>query len=205
MKPILTLLLVCFLAISGFAQTKYNSSGKSGGYRHKVKKGYDPSKLVLGGGLNLGYSGDYANIGISPKVGYKVTDFLAVGVGIGYQYYKSPQYVVGDKLYYENDHIVFPGIWAKCNVVSNLFLAVDAEYDFVFLRGYEAYYDNTNLVFRKASFFAGAPCLLAGGGFKQSLGGRTSITMEIMYDILQADYSPYRKQLVYRGGIYVGL
>jgi hypothetical protein len=205
MNRIVILLLVCFGITSLSAQTTYNSSGKAGGYRHKDHKGYDPARLVLGGGVNLGYSGDYANVGISPKVGYKIADILTVGVGLGYQYYKSPQFAVGGKFYYENDHIIFPGFWAKCNVISNLFAAVDFEYDFIYMRGYEPYYNNTAVEFKKATYFVGAPCVLVGGGIRQPVGGRTSITMEIMYDVLQADYSPYRNQLVYRGGIYVGL
>ena len=48
-------------------------------------------------------------------------------------------------------------------------------------------------------------CWLTGAGFKQPLGGRTTLVFEVMYDVLQADYSPYKNQLIYRGGIYVGL
>lgn len=204
MKRIVCLLLLCTLGISAYAQEVYTSSGKAGGYKKNKKKGYDPDKLVLGGGLNAGYSGDYANLGISPKVGYKLTDFLSVGVGLGYQFYKAPDFSFNNEYVYIKQHIIYPNLWTKCMIFNPIFLALDVEYDFIMLNGYDVGYDpNPYLI--KQKFNAGSPAVLVGPGFKQSLGGRTSATLEVMYDLLQAEYSPYRNTLVWRGGIYVGL
>ena len=205
MKRLLVFLMCCTMDLSLNAQETYTSSGKAGGYHHKTKKGYDPDKLILGGGLNLGYSGDYANVGISPRIGYKFNNYLAAGFGLGYQYYKTPDFTVGNKIYYLNEHIVFPSVWAKLKVFNPFYLSADIEYDFINLVGYTPYYDpQANLNFKRSTAFAGAPCMLVGAGIRQPLGGRAALTFEIMYDVLQADYSPYREQLVYRGGIFVG-
>lgn len=202
-------LLWIFLLLSPafvFAQKVYNSSGKAAGTKHKKEKGYDPANLVLGGGLNFGYSGDYANIGISPKVGYKVLPFLAVGVGLGYQFYKAPDFEFSGKPYYIHQHIIFPAIWAKANVYKQFYIAADAEYDFIIQRSNRVKYVNgVPDHVEKVRLTADAPCMLLGMGIKQSLGGRTTAVFEVMYDALQATYSPYKNTLVYRAGIFVGL
>ncbi len=207
MKRAICFLLLCAGIFSASAQDTYNSSGKANGYKKKQQKGYDPARLVLGGGLNLGYSGDYVNLGISPKVGYKLTDFLAVGVGMGYQYYKMPDFIFDktNEVVYQHWNIFTPSIWAKCNVYNPIFLSADVEYNAIGIRYYKIRYSGTDEYLEKRKQNVGAVSLLVGAGIKQSLGGRTSGTFEIMYDVLQADYSPYRQQLVYRAGIYVGL
>ncbi|PQJ08764.1 hypothetical protein CJD36_022645 [Flavipsychrobacter stenotrophus] len=207
MKQMLCTLLLCAGLLSVSAQDVYNSSGKANGYRKKEQKGYDPAKLVIGGGLNAGLSSGYANFGISPKVGYKLTDFLAVGVGLGYQYYKIYDYTLSNNQeQFQHYNIVFPGVWAKCMVYNPIFIATDFEYDITNIRYYVPDYSSgtADRTVRRTQSVTAA-CLLVGAGYKQSLGGRTSATFEIMYDVLQADYSPYKSQLVYRAGIYVGL
>lgn len=207
MKRILSTLLLSALFLGATAQDVYNSSGKANGYRRKEIKGYDPDKLVIGGGLNLGYSGDYANVGISPKVGYRFTSFLAAGVGLGYQFYKAYDY----STYYNNSvsqylNIIYPGIWAKCTVYNPIFLTTDFEFDITKHSYYEPDY-STGVLQKgpKQTETVTAACWLVGAGFKQPLGGRTCATFEIMYDVIQADYSPYKQTLVYRAGIFVGL
>lgn len=207
MKRVLCALLLTVGFLHASAQNIYNSSGKSNGYKHKKIKGYDPDKLVLGGGVNFGYTSDYANFGITPKIGYKLNNYLVVGAGLGYQYFKAPyDYYINDKAAYIHENIVSPGLWVKCPLFNFLVLSADFDFNFINLRSYNAYYDQFgNVNFRKAIFNVTAPTLLVGGGIKQSLGGRTSLIGEIMYDVLQNQYSPYRQQLVYRAGIYVGL
>ena len=208
-------MLLCAGFLSLSAQDVYNSSGRAGGYKKKEKKGYDPDKLILGGGINANYSsvpvddvhsGAYVQVGISPKVGYKVTDFLAVGVGIGYQYYKTPDYYFNNQIAYIHDNIYYPGIWTKCSVYKPLFIAADLEYDIISQRSYRGIYNYLGQPdhLLRQHITVGAPACLVGAGLKQSLGGRTSGTFEIMYDVIQADYSPYKGTLVYRAGIYVG-
>src|ERR1022692_4776451 len=92
MKHIIWVLLV-FVSISyASAQDVYTSSGKPG-YHKKTKKvkGYDPSKLIIGGGLTAGYADGSVAVGISPIVGYRFTDHFSAGVGIGYLYSQLPE------------------------------------------------------------------------------------------------------------------
>lgn len=206
MKQIFSTVVLCLIFWGATAQEVYNSSGRPGGYKKKEIKGYDPDKLIIGGGINLGYSGDFANIGLSPKVGYKLNNFLAVGVGLGYQYYKAPDLLYNNKQYYIRENIVYPSIWAKCTVYNPIYIAADIEYNVVMVQyhDFDYYQPNQPLVLKNLT--KGIPATLVGVGFKQPIGGRTSATFEVMYDLLQADdYSPYQKTLVYRAGIFVGL
>lgn len=207
MKKIISALLLSLVFFGATAQEVYNSSGRANGYRKKEQKGYDPDKLVIGGGLNLGYSGDYANLGISPKVGYRVKPFLTVGVGVGYQFYKAYDYTTAaNQTVPQYLNIVYPGLWAKCTVYNPFFLSTDFEYDITKYSYFQPDYSTGILMKgRKVSQTVTAACWLLGAGFKQPLGGRTSATFEVMYDVIQADYSPYKQTLVYRAGIYVGL
>jgi len=206
-------LLVCLGASGVYAQDVYNSSGGIKGYRHKQqKKGYDPAKLVVGATINAAYSGDYANFGIGPTVGYKFTPDLSAGIGLGYQYNQAPDfYVVANPVTGEypalKESILYPGIWAKYNVWHNLFIEANFEYNIIKITGYSVQYDTLGNPYNtKSSFTSNVPSLLLGAGIKSPLGGNVSGFVEILYDVLQQDYSPYYKEFpVIRVGITVGL
>ena len=69
------------------AQEVYTSSGRPANAKKKEEKqkGFDISRLVVGGGIGLGF-GDITSISVSPMVGYRITDNFSAGVGFGYQY-----------------------------------------------------------------------------------------------------------------------
>src|ERR1017187_2606703 len=49
-------------------------------------KGFDKSKLFVGGGLGLAF-GTYTIVNVTPLVGYRFSELFAAGVGINYSYY----------------------------------------------------------------------------------------------------------------------
>jgi hypothetical protein len=192
MKRIIVVLLLCTGFTCASAQEVYNSSGKPG-YHKKTKnnKGYDPDKLIIGGSLNGGFYGDYANAGISPMVGYRFAPHFSAGVGLGYQFYKYPDYI--DQFYqahYAYENIVYPSIWARYFVYRNIFIDASFEFDFINLK--EDALDNFgNPVKIKTNVTQ--PCLPIGVGLRQPLGGRVSAYAELIYDVIQGTYSPYPK------------
>ena len=203
MKRIILLIVICLGFANMQAQDVYTSSGGHPGFHKKTKKkGYDPEKLIVGGGFNAGFSGGDIILGISPTVGYRFTNKFSAGVGIGYLYYRQTTYQDQYNTYYLNENIVYPSLWARYFVYRNIFITSTFEYDFIHVKGtdvdYLGYLDPTNMSVT-------APCLLAGFGFKQPLGGRVSGVFEIMYDVLQQKYSPYLQQPVMRLGIVAGL
>ena len=206
MKNILFLVLLSLGVASVSAQEVYTSSGKPG-YQKKVKKtkGYDPEKLVIGGGFNAGIGSGFANIGLSPIVGYRWTKNFSAGVGVGYQYYKSPvapDPTNPDKELYQYMSIVYPNLWTRYFVYRNIFVDATYEYDIISLKSPIDHFGNVNQV--KSSVTNS--CLLLGVGLRQPLGGRVSAYVSLIYDLLQGEYSPYpRNAPDIRFGIVAGL
>jgi hypothetical protein len=193
MKNVILVLLL-FAGISyASAQDVYTSSGKPGYHKKtKKKKGYDPEKLIIGGTLNAGFGGGYANVGVGPLLGYRITDHFSAGVGLGYQYYQEPEYNIDPvdpyKVYYIKENIVYPSIWTRYYVYRNFFVSGTFEFDVISLKG-PGYDHMGNFTTLKENVTN--PCALIGAGFRQPLGGRVSAYFELIYDVLQGQYSPY--------------
>ena len=193
MRNLIFVLLLSVGVTVASAQDVYTSSGKPGYHKkeQKKKKGYDPDKLIIGGSLNGGFGNGYVNAGISPILGYRLTDHFSAGIGLGYQFYQEPEYVDPNNPYhasYAYENIVFPSIWGRYFVYRNIFTDVTVEYDFINVKqpGYDHY---GNLGTQKLNVTN--TCLLLGVGIKQPLGGRVFAYAELIYDVLQGTYSPY--------------
>jgi hypothetical protein len=189
-KAILVLLL--FMGVTGaMAQQVYNSSGKTN-YKKKKKTGYDPDKLVLGGGFNLGLGTGFASFGVAPIVGYRVLEPLFVGVGVGYLYQKGyPQPDQYNKLHYQYLNIIYPNLWARCFVYRNIYISASYEYDIINVKYPDWDYSSGtgNMVQRTANVTNN--CALVGIGMRNQISGRLSFYGELVYDVIQGKYSPY--------------
>ena len=203
MKQIVLILAVCIGFGSLYAQDIYTSSGGHPGFHKKAKKkGYDPDKLIVGGGFSAAFGGGDIDLGIAPVVGYRFTKNFSAGVGLGYQYYRFTTYQDQYSTYYETDNIIYPSVWARYFFYRNIYFTTTFEYDFIHIKG--TYLDNYGIL-NPENASVTAPCLLTGFGFKQPLGGRVCGVLEVMYDVLQQQYSPYLGQPVMRLGIIAGL
>jgi hypothetical protein len=205
MRNILVVLLLCLGFTGATAQEVYTSSGKPG-YMKKAKKhkGYDPDKLIIGGGLNLGLGSGYANVGVAPIVGYRITDQFSAGIGLGYQYNRAPilEDPVTNQVYYAYQHMIYPSIWTRYFVYKNFFVEATYEYDFI-NRRYPL--DNYGMYNETKSNVTNS-CLLVGIGVKQPIAGRVYLYGALVYDVLQGAYSPYPKNSPdVRFGIIAGL
>jgi len=204
------LILLCFsIYTSAVAQDVYSSSGRPDhAKKQKKEEGFDPSKLILGGGIGLGFGNQYADIVIAPTVGYRFTNHFAAGIGLGYEYYKNQLTIIDPyygtlTTYPEQANIITPNIWGRYFVWRNIFIDGTFEYDLIRYSQY-TYTDNFgNIVTGK--YNVNVPCLLGGLGVKQPLGGRAYAYFEILYDVLQNTNSPYYGTIVPRAGILVGL
>lgn len=190
MRNIVWIMILCLGVTYASAQEVYTSSGKQHYQKKGKKKGYDPDKLIIGGGLNGGISGDYINVGIAPIVGYRLTNRFSAGVGLGYQYYKFPDYVDPYyKVYYGSMNIIYPSLWSRYFFYRNFFLSATYEYDFISLKEPLDHFGNLNTTKSNVT----NSCVLVGVGMKMPLGGRVSFYAELIYDVLQGTYSPYPK------------
>jgi hypothetical protein len=140
-------------------------------------------RLYFGGSFSLMF-GTYTQIELSPYVGWRFTPEWSVGGGGIFQYYGSS------------------AAWGKYNTAiygSNLFTKYTIVRDFpsknmslFAYSGYEA------LSLERKYFKSGNETgrfimhsVLIGGGLRQYLGGRASAEILILYNINQANISPY--------------
>ncbi len=213
MKYILFVLMMGIGLQAATAQEVYTSSGRPESVVKKKKaqrpKGYDPSRLIIGGGFAAGFGSGYADVGLFPVVGYRFTDRFSAGIGLGYEYQKQSYYLTDPgpsaavNLYSSNASIISPNIWARHFVYHNLFVSGIFEYDLQYLNG--AVDDPYQGAIVNEKFNENVPCLLLGGGIRQPLGGRVSVIAELLYDVLQQPYSPYLNEPVVHFGIVAGL
>ena len=130
--------------------------------------------IFYGGYINLSF-GSYTVIGIEPMVGYKLTPKLSTGVKARYNYIKDDRYTQ------THTTSTYGGsIFGRYLITSKFYAQAEAatyNYEFFYLNG--------------SSEREWVPFLLMGGGFIQPLSERTWLNIEILFDVLQDEKSPY--------------
>ena len=169
----LMMLLGCS-AVSVFAQEVDTTASSTPPPPPPKQSAPGPSKVYYGGIVGLSF-GDYFRISFAPYVGYKVTPKVSVGGKIGYEYIEDKRY--DEKLISNN----YGGsVFTRYHVVPKLY----AHGEFAYL-SYK--YKISNLESEREW----VPFLLLGGGLVQPTGGRTSLFVEVLWDVLQDANSPY--------------
>lgn len=221
MNKICIIIALCLgLAACAGAQEVYNSSGaRTAMPKKKVQpKGFDPQRLIFGGGLGLSV-GEVTAISVAPTVGYRITDNFAAGVGIGFQYYQDRNFFevysnVSQQYEYFplKSTFFYPSIWTRYVVFRNVFVQAEAEYDFQHFKVHVRDTDpNSPTVGEPVSYSLNykSPALLVGAGIRQPVSDRSSFVIMALYDVIQDKYSPYRNQeniphIDFRFGFNVG-
>lgn len=140
------------------------------------KKKATASKVYYGGTVGFNF-GDYFRISLQPYVGYKFTPQLSGGVKVGYEYIKDKRY--SQTFTYHN----YGGsLFSRYRFIPQLY----AHAEFAYF-SYEYQTSNTT------SERDWVPFLLLGGGYIQRIGSNTSAYVEVLFDVLQDDKSPYKK------------
>lgn len=151
-------------------------------------------RLFTGGGFGLSFSSFSDNFSLSPLVGYRLTNKLAVGVQFQYQYNR---YKLFQPRISTNDYGA--SLFTRYNFYGPLFLHAEYEYlNYV----YSVRSDNKKLRDSYNSF-------LAGGGYFQPLGRRAGFFLMALYNFsYQSPYSgeisPYNSPWVLRAGVTAG-
>lgn len=209
MKRLWILGLCLLLAAGAQAQEVYNSSGRTTRSKPQKKSGFDPQRLVIGGGLGLGF-GNVTNIGVSPRIGYRITDQFAAGVSLGYQYFKVNDFYevynpgkMGYDYYDYKTSMYSGGVWARYAPLQWLFAHVEYEHNFMTITNYRYAQTGTGAIeaFRENY---NAPSLLVGPGFRQPMGEHSSFNVMLLYDVIQNKYSPYYNRITPSIGFLIG-
>lgn len=153
--------------------------------------GFDPDRLFFGGNLGLQF-GTITIIDVSPLAGYKITDRLAAGIGITYQYYNDKRFTPAF-----STSIYGGRVFSRFTVIENLFAHVEYEvlnYDALFVDPY-GYFNKDRVT---------ANNFYVGGGYRQSIGGKAALEILILYNLNESAQSLYQNPIM-RMGISVGL
>lgn len=214
MKRILPLaFFLSLLAVSATAQQVYNSSGRRGNSgRPKQKGGFDASRVIFGGGVVLNF-GQVTAIGASPILGYRISNRFAAGIGLAYQYVRVKDEVVlydqaGQQQGYPlKQSFVAPSVWGRFLFSQRFFAHTELEADIQTYRYYDYDRDYTSSTFGRPKQFKEqytSPAWLVGLGYRMPVASNSSLVALVLYDVIQDQYSPYRRRLDFRIGFNVG-
>jgi hypothetical protein len=162
-------------------------------------------RYFTGGTLGL-QLGTATAIEADPILGYKLyKDYISVGVGANYTYYKIKDYYYSPPLIYQTS-LYGGNIFARVYFLKN---AIPSIKDF-FLHGeYQAlnvdsqYYDPYSVHNGKRYWVSS---LFGGIGVRQAIGERSFVTLSVLYDFNATLDSPYyMNPWVYRLGLEIGL
>lgn len=214
MKNIIAVSILSIFSLCGFAQERYNSGGTSA---KPKSKGFDPQKVVIGGNITGGLSGNFFSVGVSPMIGYSLTPNFIAGVSLGYQYTS----IKDDNSFFNTTSnryesfpsrysLVSPGVWIRANFLTSFFAQVQFENHFGRIRwtGPAPFAGGSGVEKVKANY--SIPTLIVGAGYRIDLGARATAYFGASYDVLQASterivtasngakltaYSPYYGQI----------
>jgi hypothetical protein len=154
-------------------------------------------RMFFGGGLGLQF-GDYTVIDIAPIVGYKLTEKFSAGVGVTYIYEHLKQSIVTTTNIYYLDYktnIYGGSVFAKYYLFNDFFGY--AEYGILNMDVPSPFSYNEFMRDNVES-------MLVGGGYREMLGGKVGLELEVLWDVLDEPYSPYGNGPIIRAGIVAG-
>ncbi|MEO6949224.1 MAG: hypothetical protein ABI123_06320 [Ginsengibacter sp.] len=202
MKKIFLLLLfpICFQVS---AQTNLPSSSRNSS-KEAINKGFQKDKLFTGGTINVGFGNGTTSLGISPQLGYSVTDWLDAGITVNVNYISqrdNPNAL--DKL---RQTTYGPGAFARLFPVEFLFATVAGEYNTTRLKFIPGNGTPTSV------YSVSAPSFLVGGGYAggRQKGSNSYYYLSVMWDLAGDVNSPYvdaygRSNPIIRAGYNIGL
>ncbi|WP_439184707.1 hypothetical protein [Carboxylicivirga taeanensis] len=147
-------------------------------------------KLFTGGSLGLTF-GDYTNVIISPVIGARLNPKVYAGLGIEYQYTKDKRFNPS------RTYNQFGGrLFGQYNITPSLF--AHGEFAGYSMERYTATLQNKQRDF--------VPFIYFGGGYRQMLSRRSFVSVQVLFDVLQHKYSPYKAwEPIFSVGFGVGI
>ena len=183
---LITLLL--FFSLLGFSQedgyVAGDNTSSSSSSDSSNDKGFDWDRVTIGGGLGLSF-GTITVIEVAPNIGYYLTENIIAGIGGRYSYYK-------DNVYNYSTSIYGGRVYGQY-LFNNMPLLAHVEVEYVNLEWVQNERINmTNLY--------------VGGGFKQSLGGGSYLSILGLWNLNETKESyVLQPNPVIRVGFAIGL
>ena len=181
MLLMLTILVTTF-SLSSQAQDEEESS-----------RGFDKSKLFVGGSFGAGFGSSSTLVNVSPQVGYRFNDYLAAGAGVNF-IYSSYKYFG----YKANYGVTGLNVFGRFYPFQYAFLQAQPELNYTW--GKYKYDDGTEQKL-DGKF---VPSLLGGVGAAIPSGGRGAFLIMVQYDLLQNERTPYGNKAFFNFGYNIG-
>jgi len=155
----------------------------------KEKEDKDFQRTYTGGNASINIRNGFTSIYLSPILGYNLTPRFSIGPGITYQYNKNTT---------TEFHDYGGKVFVRYRAFN--FLALRAEYEILSL-GQRQSSNGTDDTGR--SVFKG---LFVGASYIQAIPAtRNSISIMILYNLLENDFNPYSSNPTYRIGFNIGI
>lgn len=192
MKPYILYIIISLIAVNSLSAQDYvkeKTATATPQLKKTPKKKELIDRLTFGGNFGAAF-GDVTFIEISPTVGYHVTDDFILGTGFTYSYLKDKRY---SPIYQTN---IFGGrLFAQYIILENF--VAHAEYE---LLNMDIFINN----FSNGIVRDNIHSLFIGGGYRGSMGGNSFVSLLILYNINESEFSPYQNPQI-RAGFGIGL
>ena len=172
------LFMVCCSAV---AQERSQPSGAAQAARPQ------PSfreRLFFGGNLGLNF-GSLTFIMISPTVGYRINDKLSAGIGPSYSYYSDNR----DRNFKFETQTYGGRFFTQYRVHESIMLY--SEYELLNMEVPDLFF--TKLERRNVS------SLFLGGGYMQPIGRNSALSLMLLYNVLETDFTVYENPIIRTG------
>jgi hypothetical protein len=167
--------IILSFTISPYAQSADTTQAVQKKSTAKTKK-QQVTPVYYGGSIGLSF-GDYFRISVAPFIGYKLTRDASVGVKVAYEYIRDTRY-------------------SETLTSSNYGGSVFTRYRFHPKAYAHAEFAYMSYKFNISNFDSDrewVPFILLGGGFMQPISKNSVFMVEVLFDVLQDDKSPYEK------------
>lgn len=136
----------------------------------KVDQSTLHSKMFFQG--KFGFSlGSTKSIEITPIIGARLTDKINIGVGVTYEYLWHDDF---------DSHIYGGEVFTEYKLFKDFYAKADYKY-----RVYNDYYKGAKYSSKSV------PYLFLGGGYRPRIASGVAFQIEILYDVIQDDFSQY--------------
>jgi len=138
--------------------------------------------------------GSVVFVNASPNFGYYFTDNIVGGIGATYMFLHDKRLANNLKM-----HVYGGRLFGRYHIIEGLF--AHAEYEVL---RQQVVLEDVNVTTNQERDGVTVPSLLLGAGYSQSLGGRSSFNIMILFNVLESDNSLYSNP-IFRAGFNIGL
>lgn len=179
MKLKVVVIAVAILSIVNVAQAQYRPQ--------KIETDLK-DRVFFGGGGSLSGGSNFLSIGVSPTIGYKITDSFAAGLQVTYLYTKYGDYSASD---------FGGGPFAMYSFTEKIF--VYSQYEYLSVQPF--------VVGGTSNDRISVNSLFTGLGYNEPVNDRVSFQLLILYNVLYYSttaYQYYQSPFQFRVGILTG-